>query len=1275
MKNIITLLIVSLCSPLLLLEAQTHDIYDDIENPAVVGRNKLEPHSFAIPYSSVEQAFDGVWDQSPYFKSLNGKWKFNWVRNPADRPEGFEAKGYNDANWDEIPVPSNWELQGYGIPIYVNQPYEFTDDPQPPAIPHDYNPVGSYRTTFAIPDTWDETQVILHFGAAKSAMYVWINGNKVGYSQESKTPAEFNITTFLMPGENTLAVQIFRWSDGTYLECQDFWRISGIERDVFLYSIPELHISDFFAHASLMNEYRDGDFSLEVDLSYSGNKKPAKHKLLVQIMGNSPDALIFEETREVKLGENMNESLQFSHRIKNPRKWTAETPELYTLAISLLDKKDDVQEVICSKIGFRTSEIKNGQLLVNGVPVLIKGANRHEHDPITGHVISLESMMDDVLLMKQYNLNTVRTSHYPNDPRWYELCDKYGLYVIDEANIESHGMGYGERSLAKDPAWELAHVDRVKRMVERDKNHPSIIIWSMGNEAGDGVNFTACYQWIKQRDLSRPVHYERALKGPNTDIFCPMYASVNYIEKYASEPQDRPLILCEYSHAMGNSNGNFQDYWDVIERYSQLQGGCIWDWVDQGFLKTDENGNNHYTYGGDYGPEDVPSDGNFCINGLVSPDRTPHPGLIEVKHAYQYFDVKAINPIKGIFHLMNQFDFINLDRFKVVWEIKSEGKVVNMGILEQSDIPPHESISFDIDFKNITFKPESEYFIDFKLISRNESGLIPAGFEMGSVQIEIPNYEPPVKINLPDSPRLLVSEFDESINFENDNFQLVFEKNTGEISSWEYKGQQLLTEGITPNFWRSPTDNDFGNGMDNRCKMWKDASYNRELKEITFLAVDSNNATLGVSYFLPDANARSIISYHINGTGVVVVDSELELLEFPRPDVEVLTDSRKGFGKAIDFNAMSSMLKINDPGMVELGEFTLEMMIYPTDFSRNNSLWDNEEWAKGKLHFEFRSEGKLYFFLGGNDYVGFNFPFAKNNWYLISIGYSQMDKTMKFYVEGELIQTIELSKAQALDISGISYIGGYRQGERLFTGKIDEFRLWNTAIGEDLIRGNANNPLTGNEQDLLLYFNFDKMANDTILADKGNGMLAEYIDLRTVRPEMPRIGLRLAIPGSYENMAWYGRGPHENYCDRNTSAFVDLHTSTVAEQYFPYIRPQENGYKTDIRWMTLTDESGFGLMIDGLPEFSGSALHNSIEDFDQGTKKKYRHMNDISPKEDIFLTVDLKQMGVAGDDSWGARPHPQYQIPAENYQFRIRLVPVNVEKINPFELHKADLME
>jgi len=1247
--------------------AQERNIFIDIESPAIVSRNTTEPHTFYIPFSNPEQAFENKHEASPYFRSLNGFWKFKWVGKIAERPQDFFMPGFDAKNWDNIAVPSNWELQGYGIPIYVNQDYEWTNNPLPPAIPHDVNPTGSYRTTFSIPNDWQNRKVFLHFGAVKSAFYVWINGQQVGFSKGSKTPAEFDITSFLKPGENLLAVQVFRWSDGSYLECQDFWRISGIERDVFLYSVPLTYISDYFAHPTLVNNYRDGQLDLEVDITNPGTKKSEKMSLEVNLLGNSPNVILYKEKRYFKPGTTPNLTQKFSHFITEPRKWTAETPELYTLVISLLDKKGKILETVASKIGFRTSEIKNGQLLINGVPVLIKGVNRHEHDPVTGHVISEESMLKDITMMKQNNINTVRTCHYPNTPRWYELCDEYGLYLIDEANIESHGMGYGERSLAKDPAWEKAHINRVNRMLERDKNHPSVIIWSMGNEAGDGVNFTACYKLIKQKDPSRPIHYERALLGPNTDIYCPMYPSIEYIESYAKQKQDRPLIMCEYAHSMGNSTGNFQDYWDVIEKYDQLQGGCIWDWVDQGITKTDKNGEKFFAYGGDFGPPEVPSDGNFCANGLVSADRTAHPALSEVKKTYQYATIQAVDPYMGKFHLINKHDFINLDRYDLNWRVEADGKTIIDGKIEKPDIEPSSSKSFTINLSNLDYQPGKEYFVNFSLVTRSADGLIPAGFEVASEQIALPNPMPILKKIMPVIPDLISSENESSYEFSGNDFKLTLNKSTGEITQWISDGTELLDEGLTPNFWRAPTDNDFGNGMEIRCAPWKIASGNRVLQNLSLKKIDASATMAEEKFFLPDVNSTFLVAYTINGRGEVWVESRLELLNFPEPTVGVMAASRQGFGNAIDLVMSPSILKINDPGMVSLDNFTLEVMINPAGFTERNAIWDNEEWAKGRLHFEFRENGKLYFFLGGNEYEPFNYSFTPNNWYFLSLAYNRAEKQLNFYVNGEFIQTINFGNAEALDISGISTIGGFKDGERLFEGKIDEFRLWESTLNAEEIRSYSHKSITGEEPDLLLYFNFEKSDSGVFDAISGNNMTAEYVDLRIIRPELPRFGMRFSMPGKFENISWYGRGPQENYCDRNKAAFIGFYEDKVSDQYFPYIRPQENGYKTDIRRMAITDEAGKGIMIEGFPLFSGSSLQNSIGDFDQGTKTNYRHTNDIQPRDTTFVTLDLKQMGVGGDDSWGARPHPQYLLPAANYEFKFILRPVDLKKTGFFE--------
>ncbi|HZK07632.1 MAG TPA: glycoside hydrolase family 2 TIM barrel-domain containing protein [Bacteroidales bacterium] len=1256
-----------------ILNGQQDTIFRDIQNPQMTGRGKMAPHAFAIPYANTEQAFANEWEQSPYFKSLNGQWLFHWEPRLPDRPAGFYLPNYDHSSWDSITVPANWELSGYGIPIYVNQSYEWTWDPQPPQIPNIDNPVGAYVTWFEVPDNWQERRVILHVGGVKSSMHLWINGQQAGYSQDSKTPAEFDITSFIKEGKNKLAMQVVRWSDGTYLECQDFWRISGIERDVFLYSKPNLSIDDFFVHAGLTANYIDGVMKTKVLLHNYDPQKTQKATLKLQLFGKSTGSLIDEQTREIKLGGHDATTITFNTKIKSPRRWTAETPELYTVVLTLTEPKIGVQEVVSAKTGFRNIEIKNGQLLVNGEAVMLRGVNRHEHDPLTGHVISEASMLDDVRLMKLHNVNAVRTCHYPDDPRWYSLCDKYGLYVIDEANIESHGMGYGERSLAKDTLWRKAHLERVQNMMERDKNYPSIIIWSMGNEAGDGVNFTACYEWLKQRDPSRPVQYERALLGPNTDIFCPMYASIEYIEKYAQQPQTRPLILCEYAHAMGNSTGNLQDYWDVIKKYDHLQGGFIWDWVDQGILVSEESGTQYYAYGGDFGGKDVPSDGNFCINGLVSPDRTPHPAMAEVKKVYQPLEIVPVNPLGGRFHIINQHDFLNLSHFNLRWEIMSQGRILLEGVIKRPAVAAQTSRTFDLAYDTLHQQAGEEYFINFSLQTNGADGLLPAGYPVATAQFPIPNYMPPVKVVPPAAGELQVIELEGLLRFSGKDFKIDFNKNSGEMVRWTADGKELLEKPMDFNFWRAPTDNDFGNGLDKRCKIWKTAPETRVLRKATFTAIDGSQAIFTAAYYLPEVMADLVVEYTINGRGEVMVDERLTMLPPPDPDVEVLSTSRAGFGRALDLDALPSKLQLDYEYSDKLMDFTIETLVYPSAFGSNNTIWDNAEWAKNRLHYEFRDNGKLCFCLAGNEQITLDFPFADAQWYLISAVYSSTKGIVKFYLDGDLISENTITDGVAADFSGESYLGGYRQGERLFRGKIDEFRLWDVARTAEEIKANAAKPPSGDEKNLILYLDFENMSQMKTMTR--NKVLATYIDLRTLRPELPRFGMRWAMPGRYDNLQWFGRGPHENYIDRNTGAFVGKYNSTAAEQYFPYVRPQENGNKTDIRWMMLTDDAGNGLLIDGLPMFSGSTLHNSIEDFDQGTKSNYRHTNDITLRDTVFVTVDLKQMGVGGDDSWGSRTHPQYLLPAADYQFTFRMRPVRNGQPDPFRFRQWEVGE
>ncbi|HPE55397.1 MAG TPA: glycoside hydrolase family 2 TIM barrel-domain containing protein [Bacteroidales bacterium] len=1225
----------------------------DLENPAMFNQNKLSPHSYFIPFENPEQALNQPDEQSPFYKALNGVWKFNFVEQPANRPIDFMKPGFDASEWDDIPVPANWELVGYSYPIYVNQPYEWTDDPQPPHVPHDYNPVGSYLNKFTIPESWNNRKVIIHFGAVKSAFYIWINGEYVGYSQGSKTPAEWDITKYLQKGENTVALQVYRWSDGAYLECQDFWRVSGIERDVFLYSLPQTHIKDFFARALLDENYLDGIFNLNLEVS---QKEAAGDNYFVdvKILDEDNNPLLSFENLYVS-GANWDTTLLAP--VANPLKWTAETPNLYTLLITLRDGEIPI-ESLTHKIGFRTSEIKNGQLLVNGKAVLLKGVNRHEHDPKTGHVVSRESMLEDITLMKENNINTVRTCHYPDDPYWYRLCDEFGLYVIDEANIESHGMGYGERSLAKDPAWEAAHIDRVKRMIERDKNHPSIIIWSMGNEAGDGVNFAACYQWIKNRDLSRPVHYERAGLGPNTDIFCPMYASINYIERYAQKPQEKPLIMCEYSHAMGNSNGNFQDYWDVIEKYDQLQGGSIWDWVDQGLLKIDENGVEYFAYGGDFGPEDVPSDGNFCANGVVSADRTPHPALKEVKKTYQNIGVSPLNIEKGTITLSNKNFFRSLDYVDLHWQLVADGKIAMEASISSPGVPPQQKINMTLPFTEMKLEPNKEQFLNFQFVLNRDMGLLQKGHVVAEEQLALP-FEPSTEPFLTDNlASLKVNEDAEIVEVKAPNFNIRFDKKKGKIISWEFYNENLIKEGPEPFFWRAPTDNDFGNGMEKRCAVWRQVSEESDFDEVNVEQISKGEVLITAIKSLELVNATVENSYRIFGNG----DLEVKEKFIPNPPQPRKRDYFNDFDGSTGMAfSREEPVYLQLPSIQEtpLKGFTFQLTFQPEEFTRKNALWELDTWRPGALHLEFRS-GTLCFFLYGTDYVYFDYPFKTGKTYDLTIVYNAPQKKIKLYVDGKLAEEKNLSEAADLVVDENSYIGGYRTEDRQFIGKIDNFKLWNRPLKEAELDGSE--PMGPG---LLVSLNFENTTPEMVIG-KAEGINATIIEKEITMPELPRLGMRLQVPGKYDQLTWYGRGPQENYWDRKKAAFVGIYKSPVADQYFPYIRPQENGYKTDTRWLALQDSTGKGLMFIGEPLLSFSALNFITEDLDQGAKDNYRHTKDLKQNDFVALHVDYKQTGVGGDDSWGARPHPQYSLKYDAYEYSYIIRPLQ---------RKQDLME
>ena len=1026
---------------------------EDWENPAVLHAGTEAPRATFVPFPDAASALRLGPKESARYVSLNGPWKFHWSPRPADRPLDFWKPSADVSGWKETPVPSNWMFQGYDIPIYVNMSYEFAPNPKPPYVPRDHNPVGSYRRTFTVPETWAGMDVYLHFGAVKSFFYLWINGEKVGFSKDSKTPAEWNITRFLRSGENVVAAEVYRWSDGSYLECQDFWRLAGIERDVYLYAAPKIRIRDYEVRAGLDAAYTKGRLDVMVSLNADDPNQlrsrispvsltlfdPAGRKVKTAIAKTTRKEVSPPEAKgDAPLGRGTG--VFFEEAVDNVARWSAETPNLYRLVLELKDPEGRTLEAVTSRIGFRTSEIKNGQLLVNGAAVLLKGVNRHEHDPYTGHVISEESMRRDIELMKQSNINAVRTCHYPNDPLWYDLCDEYGLYVVDEANIESHGMGYGPESLAKDPAWGPAHWDRIVRMVDRDRNHPSVIIWSLGNEAGDGINFENAYGWLKQHDPSRPVQYERAELRPHTDIYCPMYDSIEAMVKYASVKQTRPLIQCEYAHSMGNSTGNLQDYWDAIESHDQLQGAFIWDWVDQGFAAKNAKGEPFWAFGGDYGPADVPSDQNFCCNGLVAPDRTPHPALFEVRKVYQFAKFRAADLAAGKVELRNRYDFTVLDRFDLDWEVAASGKILGSGKLRAPAVAPRASSIVRLPLPRFAAEAGREYFLNVSLRAREASPGVPRGHVVASEQFLLPNGAEAVAAPEPTLPPLAVEDDPRFLRVAGRDFSARFDRLTGEMDSYVSDGHELIASGIEPNYWRGPTDNDFGNQMPRRLGVWRQASLYRDLKTLGAHESGAGQVTVTVAYGLAGGLATQTLEYVIGGDGRIVLRSTLDL----------------------------------------------------------------------------------------------------------------------------------------------------KDGAKL--------------------------------------------------------------------PELPRIGLKMALPPGFDRVKWFGRGPFENYRDRKTAAFVGLYEMTAAEP-IPYVSSQEYGNRADTRWLAVRDSEGRGLLISGDPVLEFSAHPFWPEDLTQPSRGS-KHPPDVQRRDFVCLTLDQAQMGVGGDDSWGAQVHPQYTLPAKDTNFTLTFRPL-----------------
>ena len=843
-----------------------------IENPAVIGINKLPPHASFFGYESLELAQAGIPEESDRYLSLNGTWKFKWSHSPEERPIGFEAEGYAVQEWDDIPVPANWELHGYGIPIYTNipYPYYFTSTPIPPDIPDGYNPVGAYKRTFELPENWNNERVIAHFGAVKSAFYCWINGMQVGYSQGSKLPAEFDITDFLQPGTNTIALEVYRWCDGSFLEDQDFWRLSGIERDVYLYKTPASRIQDFHVVADLDSAYTNGILTVEVDWISSSSKDRVSVDLSRAGIAIPIDGW---EQHETATG------MVFQTEVPDVAAWTAETPNLYDLTVQLLDKKGRPQQALQQPIGFRNIRIEGGQLKVNGQAILIKGVNRHEHHYITGHVISHEDMLEDIQLMKAHNINAVRTSHYPNDPYWYTLCDRYGLYVYDEANVESHGVGYHlDNTLGNNPLWLHAHMDRTQRMVYRDRNHPSIIAWSLGNEGGNGYNFHQTYLWTKGIDSHRIVIYERSERQWNTDVVGEMYTNYSTLEEYANDSsQTRPFILCEYAHAMGNSLGGFREYWDLFHAHAKLQGGFIWDFQDQGLL-IEKDGRPCFAYGGDFGPEGTPSDHNFLNNGLIRADKVPQPHFSEAKYVMQPMDFawdgRQLTTTNGYF-------FRDLSNVQGIWSIAVQGEVVAKGVLPAFTMPAQESQTFVVPF-DMTLLPDEPAFLNISATFMENEPLLKAAHEIAKaqfpLQVDAPAYILPQRVD----GSLQSTNQDSILLISGTDFDVTFDLSSGTIKSYRLQGESLYS-GAQSNFWRAPVDNDYGADTPNLYREWLEPAGPNPAVKHQITSTKLQGITVTFVHRLLDGDATFTQSFAVDAGGTIRVSNALNTLKGEAP--------------------------------------------------------------------------------------------------------------------------------------------------------------------------------------------------------------------------------------------------------------------------------------------------------------------------------------------------------------------------------------------------------
>lgn len=1024
--------------------------------------NKEPSRSAFMTFGSRSGAEAGVWEESEWYRTLNGTWKFLYTDDSRTLPAEVCAAEFPDGGWNDIKVPGNWEVQGFGTPIYVNALFEFNPvRPVPPLLP-DAIPAGVYRREFEVPEEWSGRNVYLHIAGAKSGVCVYVNGHEVGYSEDSKNPAEYLINDYIHGGSNSLAVKMLRWSTGSYLEAQDFWRISGFERDVFLWSQPKVAVYDFRVVSNLDNELRDGIFRLEADVK---NTSAEDASVTVNYrIEDAAGATAASGSSRVEVAAGGCTTACFAAMIPDAAQWSAECPNLYRLVIDT-----DGSEFIPVDVGFRRIEIRKSEsgqrlLYVNGQPIKLKGVNIHEHSQFTGHYVTPAQMRRNFELMKLNNINAVRLCHYPQDRRFYEMCDRYGLYVYDEANIESHGMGYnrfiddmckgsaghedgGRRgTLGHNPDWLDAHLFRVSNMFMRNKNYPCVTIWSLGNEAGNGYNFYNAYVWLKQHDaalMSRPVCYERAEMEWNTDMFVPQYPSAEYLRRVGESGTDRPVVPSEYAHAMGNSTGDLYGQWQAIYAHPHLQGGFIWDWIDQGLLQEGAGGRMRWAYGGDFG-KDTPSDGNFLCNGIIGPDQEPHPAIAEVKYNYQNVAFSTDDAASGEFTVTNRFYFTDLDKYAIKYAITADGTTVRRGALHVA-LAPQKSAQVHLPLESLRRRDGVEYFVNFTVETTAAEPLVPAGHVIASEQFALPVSGARAEVKRAGSaPRIERSGSRTIVS--SPAVRFVFDSDEGAVVSLVIRGTEYADKGfgLRPNFWRAPTDNDYGNGAPMRMQIWKRSSKEfRVVRAESF--VEGSAAAVVADYALPSGNTC-----------------------------------------------------------------TLRYDIY----------------ADGTVH------------------AGMRF-----------------------------------------------------------------------------------------------------------------GACAEKID-------MPRIGMRMRLPERFHRVKWFGRGPGENYADRFMGCPISIYESTAEQMYVPYVRPQENGHRTDVRWFALLDDKGAGVVVraDSTVEFN--ALRNSIEDFDseeadapyqwhnfsteeiaghndeeaRNHLRRQTHIDDIVPRDFVEICIDMRQSGVGGYDSWGSRP-------------------------------------